>query len=150
MTWDRRGFDRADANDDSDSYDGYERYRGYASDGADDDAEGGVGRSGGRRRRLVTPTRVTIAVALIGSLAYLVYAISVRDTRQIPLLASGAGVLGIVFALLAVAGGVSTFRAGRDGHFLRALGMAIAGGVAGMIAAGALAFAFVLALAYNS
>jgi len=101
------------------------------------------------RRRLVTPTRVTLAIALIGSVVYLGYAITVRDTRQIPLLASGAAVLGLVFGALALAGGVSTYRAGRDGRMGAALGFAIAGGVAGLAAAGAIAFALVLTLAYR-
>src|SRR4051794_20101628 len=42
----------------------------------------------------ITPTRVTLAVALVGSVLFLLYAITVRDTSQIPLLSSGAGVLG--------------------------------------------------------
>ena len=42
----------------------------------------------------LTPTRVFIGVALLGSVAYLVYALTVRDANQIPLLASGAAILG--------------------------------------------------------
>ncbi|HEY3523881.1 MAG TPA: hypothetical protein VGK63_09260 [Candidatus Limnocylindrales bacterium] len=102
-----------------------------------------------RPRRLVTPTRVTLLVAIIGSLVYLAYAITVRDTQQIPLLASGAAVLGLVFLALAAAGGLATFHAGRDGHVGRALVVAIGGGIAGVISAGAFAFALVLALAYR-
>src|SRR5207247_10624707 len=49
----------------------------------------------------ITVTGVLIAVALVGSLAYLAYAVTVRDASQIPLLASGAVVLGIVFAVIA-------------------------------------------------
>src|SRR4029079_7500016 len=48
----------------------------------------------------ITATGVLIVIALIASIAYLAYAISVRDASQIPLLASGAVVLGIVFAAI--------------------------------------------------
>lgn len=97
----------------------------------------------------LTPTRVTLGVALFGSALYLLFAITVRDASQIPMLASGAGILGIVFGALAVAGGVSTYRAGAEGRTARALGMALAGGLAGMIAAGCIAVAIVLALAWR-
>ncbi|HEU4672640.1 MAG TPA: hypothetical protein VFS32_07065 [Candidatus Limnocylindrales bacterium] len=103
-----------------------------------------------RPRRIVTPTRVTLLVAILGSIAYFAYAITVRESQQIPLLASGAAVLGLVFLALAMAGGLATFQAGRDGRVGRALGMAIAGGLAGLLAAGAFAAALVLALAYRA
>jgi hypothetical protein len=101
------------------------------------------------RRSLITPTRITLAIAVIGSIVYLVYAVTVRDTRQIPLLASGAIVLGLVFVALAVAGGVATYHAGQEGRLARALLAAIGGGVAGIVAAGAFAFGLVLVLAYR-
>lgn len=103
-----------------------------------------------RRRPRLTATRVTLGLALIASVAYLAYAVSVRDTRQIPLLASGAVVLGLVFCALAVAGGVATYHAGRQGRLLRAFLSAIAGGIAGIVAAGAFAFGLVLVLAYRA
>jgi uncharacterized membrane protein (DUF4010 family) len=98
----------------------------------------------------LTATRVTLGLAVIASIVYLAYAGTVRDTRQIPLLASGAVVLGLVFGALAVAGGIATYHSGRDGLLLRALLNAIAGGVAGIIAAGAFAFGLVLVLAYRA
>src|ERR1700741_2306325 len=52
----------------------------------------------------VSPTGILLLVALLGSVGYLLYAITVRDASQIPLLASGAVVLGIVFVAVAVAG----------------------------------------------
>ena len=61
----------------------------------------------------VTPTRIFLAVAFLGSLLYLLYAVNVRDTTQIPALASGALVLGLVFAMLATVGGIETFQASR-------------------------------------
>ena len=66
-------------------------------------AQTGFGSTGSSRsRRLsVTPGVVFLAVALIGSLVFVLYAITVRDASQIPLLAAGAIVLGIVFLALA-------------------------------------------------
>jgi hypothetical protein len=94
----------------------------------------------------LTPTRVTLAVALVGSIGFLLYAVSVRDPTQIPLLASGAAVLGIVFSALAVAGAVSTYRAASSGSGGRAFGMAMLGGAAALVAFGCFAGALILAL----
>jgi len=93
----------------------------------------------------VTVTGVLIVVALIGSLAYLAYAVTVRDASQIPLLASGAVVLGIVFAAVAFVGARAAWRSsirGRDG---RAFAHALVGGIASLVAAACFAGAFILA-----
>lgn len=94
----------------------------------------------------ITPTRVVLLVALVGSLAYLAFAITVRDASQIPMLSSGAAVLGIVFGALAVLGAVSTYRAGVEGRSGQAFTLAVLGGVAAMIAAACFAGAIVLGL----
>ena len=39
-----------------------------------------------RRGRRITPGRVILAVALIGSIAFTAYVLTVRDASQIPLL----------------------------------------------------------------
>jgi hypothetical protein len=108
------------------------------------------GRNGGRSGPLITPTRVTILLALVGSVAYLAYAVTVRDASQIPMLSSGAAVLGIVFGALAVSGLVATWRAGVDGRGGRALMSAIFGGIAALVAAGCIAAAVILALVWQS
>jgi hypothetical protein len=93
----------------------------------------------------VTTTGVLIAVALIGSLAYMAFAVTVRDASQIPLLASGAVVLGLVFAAVAFVGARAAWRSsvrGRDG---RAFGHALIGGIASLVAAACFAGAFILA-----
>ena len=59
----------------------------------------------------VTVTRAILFVAVVGSAGYLAYALTVRDATQIPMLASGAAVLGIVFAAVALAGAIETVRA---------------------------------------
>jgi hypothetical protein len=94
----------------------------------------------------ITATGVLILVALIGSLAYLLYAITVRDASQIPLLASGAVVLGLVFAAIAAVGARATWRSSVGGRDARAFGHALVGGVSALIAAGCFAGAVILFL----
>jgi hypothetical protein len=114
----------------------------------------------GTRRRLpppgphigplrLTPTRVTLFIAVVGSSLFLVYSITVRDASQIPMLSSGAGVLGLAFSALALAGVIGTFRAGRAGAGGRAMVLAIGGGIAALIAAACFASAVILALVYG-
>jgi hypothetical protein len=83
-------------------------------------------------------------VALIGSLAYGLYAITVRDASQIPLLASGAAVLGVVFIALALYSLAATWRAGLEGRNARSLLLGLVGGFAAMAGAGAFAGAIIL------
>jgi len=89
---------------------------------------------------------VILAIALIGSVAYVAYAITVRDSSQIPLLASGAVVLGIVFTALAAYCARATWRAGLEARNGRALLLGVMGGVAAIVAAGCFAGAAILFL----
>jgi asparagine N-glycosylation enzyme membrane subunit Stt3 len=100
-------------------------------------------RSIGRPR--LTPTRFFLALALIGSVAYVAWALTVRDASQLPMLAAGAAVLGIVFAVTALAGAVEVVRAARRGQGGRSFLAALFGGIAAMIALGCFAAALVLA-----
>lgn len=94
--------------------------------------------------------RVILLVALVGSASYFAYAFTVRDATQIPMLASGAAVLGIVFAALALAGAIETVRGARDNRPGRSVVAAFFGGVAGIIASGCFAVAAVLALLWGN
>jgi hypothetical protein len=94
----------------------------------------------------ITATGVLIVIALIGSLLYLLYALTVRDASQIPLLASGAVVLGLVFAAIAVLGARATWRSSVGGRDARAFGHAIVGGLAALVSAGCFAAAMILIL----
>jgi hypothetical protein len=94
----------------------------------------------------ITATGVLIVVALVGSLLYLGYAFTVRDASQIPLLASGAVVLGLVFAAIAAVGARATWRSSVAGHDARAFGHAVVGGIAALISAGCFAAAIILFL----
>jgi hypothetical protein len=94
----------------------------------------------------VTPTSVLIVIALLGSLAYLAYTVTVRDTSQIPLLASGAVVLGLVFAAIAFVGARAAWRSSLNGRDSRAFAHALVGGFASLAAAACFAAAFILAV----
>ena len=114
------------------------------------EAEATQGRSGislGPIR--ITPVLVVLVIALFGSLAYLAFALTVRDTSQIPMLVSGAVVLGVVFIALAVAGAMRTYQAGVEGRGGRAFGLALGGGVAAMIGFICFALAIIGALVYQ-
>lgn len=84
-----------------------------------------------------------LTIALVGSLAYAIYALANRDA-SIPLLASGAVVLAIVFGAMAVYCGRSTWRAGLDGRDGRAIALGVTGGIAALVAAGCVAAAIIL------
>jgi hypothetical protein len=92
----------------------------------------------------VSPVVIFLAVALVGSAVYVLYAITVRDASQIPLLASGAVVLAIAFGALAVFCVRETWRAGIERRNGRALLLGLVGGGAAIAAAGCLAGAIVL------
>jgi len=94
----------------------------------------------------ITPTGVLLVIALIGSLAYFLYALTVREATQIPLLAAGLVVLGIVFIAIAVVGLRATWRSSVEGRDGRALGHALVGGLACLAAAGCFAGAIILGM----
>jgi hypothetical protein len=97
--------------------------------------------SSGRR---ISPGVVFLVVALIASIAYVGYAITVRDASQIPLLASGAVVLAIAFGALTVYCFGAVLRAGREGRDGWAILIALLGGGAAIATASALAAAVIL------
>ncbi len=98
------------------------------------------------RRLRLSPSLFILGLAVVGSVVFLAYALTVRDPSQIPLLSAGAAVMGLVFTALTVAFAAATFRAGRDGRAGYALLLALCGGVAAIVACGAFAGAVILAL----
>jgi hypothetical protein len=95
----------------------------------------------------ITPIRVVLAVAFLGSLAYVAYAIlAVEDSAQLAMVATGAVVLGVVFSALSVGGAIRMWRAWQDGLQGQTVLFAVAGGIAGMVALGCFAGALVFAL----
>jgi membrane protein YdbS with pleckstrin-like domain len=97
-------------------------------------------------RRSISPGLVFLAVALIGSVVFALYAVTVRDASQIPLLAAGGVVLGIVFIALAAYTLRATWRAGIEERSGRALALAFGGGIAAIIGFGCIAGAIILFL----
>jgi hypothetical protein len=96
--------------------------------------------------RGISPGLVFLAVALIGSVVFALYAITVRDASQIPLLAAGGVVLGIVFLALAGYTLRATWRAGLDARNARAMALGVGGGLAAIIGAGCISGAIILFL----
>ena len=94
----------------------------------------------------VSPTGILLLVAMIGSIAYLLYAITVREASQIPMLATGAIVLGVVFVAIAITGLIGVWRSSLRGRDGRAIGHALIGGIACLAAAGCFALAIILGL----
>jgi hypothetical protein len=94
-------------------------------------------------RRRISPGLVFLVVALVASVGYTLYAITVREASQIPMLAAGAVVLAIVFAALAGYCLRAIWRADRD-RPARTLLVGLIGGCAAVAAAGALAGAIIL------
>jgi hypothetical protein len=88
----------------------------------------------------ITPVRATLAVALIGGLVFLAWSILARDqSYQVPLMATGFAVCGIVMAVAAVLSLRGVVSAGREGRDGTAVLTALIGGL--MAAAAMLLFA---------
>jgi hypothetical protein len=81
----------------------------------------------------VSPGLVLLGVALVGSIAFAIYVVTVRDPSQIPLLVAGFVALGLVFLALAAYLLRVTWRAGLADRGARALGAGLAGGVAAIL-----------------
>jgi hypothetical protein len=94
----------------------------------------------------ISPGVAMLVVAMVGSVLFVLYTITVRDASQIPLLAAGSVALGLVFIALAVYCVRATWLAGVDGRNGRALLLAIAGGIAAILGSGCLAGAIILFL----
>jgi hypothetical protein len=100
----------------------------------------------GRTGRRISPGVVILAIALIGSVVYTIFVLTVRDASQIPLLVSGLVVLAIVFIALAAYCARAVWRSSIDGRDGRALALAFGGGLAAMVGAGCAALAIILIL----
>lgn len=113
--------------------------------------DGSRGRTGPHVGPLrITPTRTILAVAFVGTLAYIAYAVlQVEDSAQIPMVTSGVAVLGIIFTALSVGGAIRMWGAWQDGLQGQTVLFAVLGGIAGMIALGCFAAALVLALVWG-
>lgn len=97
----------------------------------------------------ISPLRVTLVIALLGGLGFLAYAVLVRDQLQVPLMASGFAVTGLVFAAMAVLALLSVIRSGRDGRDGMAVMTALFGGLIAVASLMALAAAVIMSLIWS-
>ena len=77
----------------------------------------------------ITPIRVTLLVALVGGIVFLLYSTFVRDALQVPMMATGFAICGLVFAAVAVLSVMGVVQAGREGRDGRAVLSALFGGI---------------------
>jgi hypothetical protein len=97
----------------------------------------------------ITPIRLTLLIALLGGLGFLAYSVVVRDHLQVPLMASGFAVIGLVFAAMAVLAVISVARAGREGRDGTAVLTALFGGLIAVVALMSLAAAVIMSLIWS-
>ena len=98
----------------------------------------------------ITPAVIVVALAFVGSLAYLGWVVLAVDEEQIPLLAAGFVVLGASFAAIAIGALLGMWRAASRAAGRRALLLAIVGGLAGMAAIGCFTVTALSALVWNT
>ncbi len=99
----------------------------------------------------LTPFRLVIAIAFVGSAAFIAYAILlVRDTSQIPMLSAGFAVLGLATAAIALAVLIELWRSASAGRNGRALALAVVGGIVGLAAIGCFTVTVLLAMLWGS
>lgn len=103
-------------------------------------AERGWAEGGSFRIRL-TPSVVLLGIAVGIAGAFIIWGLLSRDAEQVPMLASGLLVMGVVLAIAAAVAARDTYRAARAGYAGRAFVLALAGGsfalAAGISTAGA-------------
>jgi hypothetical protein len=97
----------------------------------------------------LTPVRVMLLVALVGGLAFLAYSVLVRDTLQVPLMATGFLVCGIVFGLMTCLAVVAVIRAGRERRDGTAVLVALGGGVLAVASLLSLAAGMIFAMIWS-
>ncbi len=98
----------------------------------------------------MTPLRVTLGIALVGSLVIVAYGLLARDSTQLPMLTAGEAISGVVFGLLALAGAYAAYQNASAGRNGRAVVYAVLGGIAAVAAAGSIAAAVILGLVIRS
>ncbi|MEO5964604.1 MAG: hypothetical protein ABIR11_04000 [Candidatus Limnocylindrales bacterium] len=97
----------------------------------------------------ITPARVFLLIALLGGLGFLAYSIVFRDALQVPLMATGFAVCGIVFGLAAAMSVGAVVRAGRDGRDGAAVLTSLLGGLFAIGALLLLAAAVIMGLIWG-
>lgn len=108
------------------------------------------GRSGPRVGPVrITPVRVTLGVALAGGLGFLAWSVFVRDQLQVPLMATGFAICGLVLVAVAALSVAAVIRAGREGRDGAAVLTALGGGLAAVAAMMLLAGAVIMSMIWG-
>jgi hypothetical protein len=108
------------------------------------------GRTGPRLGPLrITPARVFLVVALLGGLGFLAYSIFFRDALQVPLMATGFAVVGIVLAVAAFMSIGAVVTAGRESRDGAAFFTALFGGFLAVGALMCLAAAVIMSMIWS-
>jgi hypothetical protein len=105
--------------------------------------------SGGRRLRL-TPGRLLVLAAIVGSIGLVGYGLVRRDRTQIPLLAAGMIILGITLVGAGFWAARAAWLDARRGQTGSAFIGALFGGLCVLAGSGSLATAIVLALIWET
>lgn len=100
-------------------------------------------------RLRVTPARVTLAVALLLGLLFLAYSVLVRDALQVPLMATGFAICGVVFAAVSVLAVLEVVEAGRDGRDRTAVLAALFGGAVAVASLLSFAIAVIMSMIWS-
>ena len=101
------------------------------------------------RLRRLPPAPILLTLGSIGSLVFLLLAVT-SHTTPIAVLLSAAVVTGLIFGVDAIIASVVTWRSSQSGEVGLALLAAIVGGVASLVSLGALAGTLVLILVLSS
>jgi hypothetical protein len=104
-------------------------------------------RSGGMR---ATVPVIVISIALLGSIAYILWVVREVQDGQIPLLSYGFAALGLCFGAIAIGCVVGMWRSASRAEGGRSFGLALVGGLAGLAAIGSFSVMALLMLVWNS
>jgi hypothetical protein len=97
----------------------------------------------------ITPVRVTLLIALAGGVGFLAYATFIRDQLQVPMMATGLAICGLVLGAIALLSVGSVVRAGREGRDAAAVLTALLGGLIAAAALLLLAGAVIMSLIWS-
>ena len=98
----------------------------------------------------ITPAVVLVAIAIVGSVAFILYVVFRVEDEQIPLLGAGFGVLGASFATIAIGSLVEMWRSASRARTGRAFSLAIVGGIASLVAIGCFTFTVLATMVWKS